>query len=114
VNAVPIGQLRHRVEVQRRNRTADGYGGWTNTWETKGYFYARVEPVSAREALFAMQLDHRITHRVTMRYCENPDISPMTDDRIVHKGRTFNIMGVRDIEERIRYFQLDCEEGGAN
>ena len=114
VNAVPIGQLRHRVEIQRRVRTADGYGGWTNAWVTADTVYAKVEPVSARESLFGMQLDHRITHRVTMRYCADTTKMPTTDSRLVHKSRTFNIHGIRDIEERIRYRQLDCEEGGAN
>jgi head-tail adaptor len=49
-----------------------------------------------------------------MRYCADVDKMPTTDSRLVHKSRTFNIMGIRDIEERIRYRQLDCEEGGAN
>ena len=115
MNAVSIGSLRHQIEVQKRVRTSDGYGGHTNTWTTEANMWASVEPVSARESLFGMQLDHRVTHRVTLRYCGLFETAGFnTDYRIIHRDRTFNIIGKRDIEERLRYWVLDCEEGGAH
>ena len=108
MKCVPIGSLRKRVEIQSRSRTADGVGGWTSAWLKKKGVYAKIEPVSSREALYGMQNELTISHRITIR-----ETDVIGSDRIYFNGRTFNIQGIRNIEERNRYMILDCLEGGA-
>jgi len=109
VKCITIGSLRKRVEIQQRVRTADGVGGWSNSWLTTQTVYANIEPVSAKEALFGMQNEHTISHRITIRYTEGFT----ADYRVKFGSRTFDIKGIRNIEERERFMILDCLEGGA-
>lgn len=104
-----IGSLRHRVAIQTRTDVADGMGGKTSSWATVATVWAKIEPLSAREQFFAGKTDHRITHRITMR--------PRTithAQRLVFGARTFQIHGVRELEERNRWVVVDCEEGVAS
>ena len=103
-----IGSLRHRVTVCDKVTAEDNIGGTYDTWVDLFTISAKVEPVGAREQLFSMQMNHRVTHRVTIRY--NANVLP--EHRLTHKGRTLNIKGIRNEEERGVWMIIDCEEGG--
>lgn len=103
------GMLQHRVTVERLTLTPDGIGGGTQTWETLYQPWAYIEPVTGWERLAGMQLESPITHTCYIRY--NTEIMPR--DRIVHRGRVFNIRSVAGLQEKRIFMELKCEEGAA-
>jgi len=102
--------LRRKIQIQERLRVPDGVGGSYDSWSTVKTAWAKIEPLSSRETLFGMQLQLNVTHRITIRYTTGFD----ADYRILYGTRTFNIVGIRNPEERNKWLILDCEEGGAN
>ncbi len=107
-----IGRLRERVTVQRAARDADAGGGAVVTWTPLAHaptVWARIEPLSGAEALQAMKLQARVTHRVTLRWRD--DVTAAM--RLVCGARTLNIRAVTNPDERRRYLELLCEEGVA-
>lgn len=102
-----IGSLRKRLAFQTRTRTEDGSGGFSASWATSMTLWGSVEPKSARERFFADKTEHNITHKITVR--ARTDIT--SEMRITWNGRTFQIRGVRTLEERGRWTELLCEEG---
>lgn len=104
-----IGQLRHRIEIQRKTRGAsDGAGGnVSETWSTLKKVWAKYEPLSGREIAVADQIVHRQNCRFTIR--RRTDVTAAM--RIVYKSRNFAVLGVRDIDDAgWRWTELTCEE----
>jgi len=103
------GMLRNHVTVERMVIVPDGIGGGTATWTTLYQPWAYLAPATGWEGMQGMQLESPITHTCYIRY--NADITPR--DRIVHRGRVFNIRSIADIEEQRVFMELKCEEGVA-
>ena len=107
---VEIGEMRNRIIIQSQTRTADSMGGFTVAWAEFKTVWAKVEPMSASQVFWARHLEHRVTHRITMRY-----LAGVTSDmRISFGSRIFHIKGIRNIEERNRFMELVAEEGAAS
>ena len=102
-----IGELRHRVTIQEEVATPDGGGGYALGWADVATLWAKVEPLSARERLFAEKLDGVVTHRVVVRFRD--DITAAM--RVLYEGRLFNIRGVLETGERERFTEILAEEG---
>jgi SPP1 family predicted phage head-tail adaptor len=101
--------LEHRVLLQRLTILPDGVGGGSQLWTTIGTPWACILPASGWEKLTSMKLETPITHTCYIRY--RADITPR--DRIIHRGRTFNIRSIIDIEEKKLFLELKAEEGVA-
>lgn len=106
-----IRELRHRIDIQRKTRGAsDGAGGnVSETWATLApKVWAKFEPLSGREVAVADQIVHRQLCRFTIR--RRTDVTAAM--RVVYKGRTFAINGVRDLPDASgwRFTELTCEE----
>ncbi|MFQ5774190.1 MAG: phage head closure protein [Kiloniellaceae bacterium] len=108
-----IGRLRHRLTIQAENPAADAGGGQgADPWAdpiTVATVWGRVEPLTGGERLRAMQVQDRLSHRITIRH--RPGITPRM--RIVFGARVFNVRAVINPEERDRVLELLCEEGVA-
>ena len=107
-----IGELRHRLTIQAENPSADAAGGQADPWAspvTVATVWGRVEPLTGGERLRAMQLEDRVTHRVTIRYRD----AITAKQRLVFGQRVFNIRAVLNLGERSRWLELLCEEGVA-
>lgn len=101
------GHLRELITIEQPTRTTDNQGGATIAWSTFSQVWARIEPLSASQVLFSQSLQHRITHRVTIR-----ELSGVTTAmRITYGSRTFQIHGIRDLEEKNRFVEIAAEEG---
>lgn len=99
------GKLRHRVEIQKKQRVSDGGGGWEDAWVSIATVWARVEPLSAREFVAAQSVQSQISARITIRYRD--DIT--SDMRIKHRGQTYDIQGVlADNQSGLEYLTLPC------
>jgi len=102
-----IGKLRERVTIEQPTRASDGQGGYTETWSTLATVWAAIKPVTARETYFGHKLEHRVTHKITIRY--RSDIAIQM--RIAQGTRYFQIHGYKNVDERNRFLELLCEEG---
>ena len=100
------GKLRHRVEVQAETATPDEGGGWASAWTTAATVWAMVEPLSGRERMWGGAVLGEVTHRVTMRY--RAGLTPA--NRLVYAGRVFDLLAVRDPDERREWLECDVRE----
>lgn len=100
------GDLRERVELQTATQTRDAIGGIVMTWATTATLWAKVEQMSAREQWHREQLRASAGWRVTIRH----RTGVTTKQRVVWAGRTLEITGVTDIEQKRRFLALACDE----
>lgn len=105
------GQLRHTIAIQERTPTADGMGGFTETWATvsgMGSVRAAVWPVRGDEKLDAMKLEYVEPRKIRIRY--RPGIT--TKNRIYwsDRSKTFNIVSINNIDEKNRMLDMVCTE----
>lgn len=105
---IPIGQLSQRVTIQTNTPIPTAAGGRTKVWANTATVWARVEPLSGNEQLHAMQINARITHKITMRHR-----ALTADQRIVHKGIAFNIRSIINDDSRDRKLIVMAEQGVA-
>lgn len=110
-----IGALCHRVSIQQRGATVDGYGQQVTTWTTVASAWAKIEPLTGREQLAAAELRASVSHKITMRYRSifaNPQTAAQY--RLVYGSRYFDITASLNPEERGVWIVLDCTEGLSN
>lgn len=111
------GMLRETGDLQRRVLTEVGGGSKTQTWVNlvAGIPFA-VIPLSGREQMAGMQLEHPISCRIVIRYnvdvaTERGDLMLVERDARREVVRQFNIRGVYDVDDRKRWMELTAEEG---
>ena len=103
---MPAGKLRYYIEIQQFSSVKNDFGEVTKSWTTFANCWAEVKPIKASEYFTANSENFKVSHRVVIRYIEG--IKPGM--RIIHEGRTFEVVGVRDYFERHQYLELMCEE----
>lgn len=106
----PIGQLRHRVTVQNPARTADGGGGYTESWSnaSPATVWAKIDPAtpSLIERVAGNTIEAPITHIVTMR----AHSAVTTKTRLVFGSRNLQVRGLQRVDEVSEWLVLSCEE----
>ena len=103
------GKLRNPIQIERLALTPDGTGGNSQTWAVNKNLKAFIKTVSGGEYLHSQRLEARLSHRIYIRY--TADI--LNTDRVVYKGRYFQIRAIINIEEQNKWIELHCEEGVA-
>jgi SPP1 family predicted phage head-tail adaptor len=101
-----VGDLDRRVTVQRVAETRNPDGGVVQTWATLATRWAMVEPMTGREMQTAGQTLAEATHAVVIY--NDAGIGP--HDRIVYSTKTFDILHVRNVDERPLFVELLCKE----
>lgn len=101
-----IGSLRHRVTIERPQRTADIAGTATIEWIGIANVYARIEATNGREIGIADGIAGRASHKVLIRYRD--DVLP--EMRFLAGNRHLEIRAALDIDGRRRWLQCLCEE----
>jgi len=89
------GRLTQRAALQSALETRDDAGGVIRTWRTLATRWVRVQPLSARERLYAGQVAAEVTHKITLRHYSGLE----ANDRVVIGARIFEIQGVIDPAE---------------
>lgn len=102
-----IGELRHRVILQRRLNAPDGGGGVILSWSDIAGLWAEVTPLAGGESVQAMGEQDRQKFRVRLRYRE--DIS--SADRLLFRQHVLNIRSLINIGERGQWLECRCDEG---
>ena len=103
--------LREPVTFQRKARTANGRGGFTETWAdisnapTRGY----MKPLSGAERLQADRLDAVTRNRLVVRFFAGLK----EEDRVVIRSRSYNIRFLNNVEFRDRWLEIDLDGGVA-
>lgn len=101
--------MRHRVTIERQSTVQDDLGELIDTWTEVRTVWARVRPLSTTE-FYAQSGEHsQISHEITVR-AENLTVTAA--DRLQYDGRTFDIRGVYDMNERGRFIVMRCVEDG--
>lgn len=108
MSGVAAGKLRHRVRIERQATVLDSFGQQSTGWTLVATVWAAVEPLSAREFAAASQAQSELSARITIRY--RADL--LASDRIVFRGKTYNIAGVLpDAESGLEHITLPVSEG---
>lgn len=97
--------LNNLLELKRVTKTADDAGGFTESWDSIGYFYGRICPVSAGERMLADKKYADLTHKI---YCEAMDVRE--NDKIVWGDWTFQIIGILNPSEEFHHLQILAKE----
>lgn len=62
-----IGELRRRIPLYAPERTPDGAGGFSESWNTAGEFWARIVPLNGGEIVATDHLESPARYRVEVR-----------------------------------------------
>lgn len=109
---INAGMLRTIVQFQRKNKTSDGAGGFTQVWDNLAGAPTRahVKSLSGSERFASARVEASATHRVTVRYFEG-----LTEaDRVMFGGRPANIRFINNLEQRNRWLVLGVQTGVAD
>lgn len=91
----PIGEMRKRITIQSIDTTPTASGETADTATEFARAWARIEPLTGREAWIAKEQQATTTHRINLRY--QPGITSRM--RAVLGTRVFNFTDVRDLDE---------------
>ncbi|MEM7718985.1 MAG: head-tail adaptor protein [Pseudomonadota bacterium] len=98
--------LNRKLELETRQRTEDGAGGFSSTWVTLGTHWGAVEPLSGRLERGEAEARSRVAYRVTLRAVPTTSPArPMAGQRFRDGTRIFEIRSVRDSRDMR---SLDC------
>jgi len=103
---VKIGELRHRVMLQRKTIVTDALLQQTEVWEDVATVWAAVDQLSGREYAAARQTASEATVKVTVRY--RPDVA--ADMRVLYGNRIFEVSWIADPKEQHKTLILYCSE----
>ena len=112
-NRIPAGELRRVVTIRQRKIDAnttdyDTYGqvsASSTAWETIADRRAKIEMLTADEAVIARQVYPRATHRVILDYEETLDSTGANRCALVYDGRYLHVGAV--INETLGRWQLE-------
>jgi len=97
--------LNTSAEVWRYSRTADGMGGWSESWARVGTERSRFSQPSAAERVAADQSEAKLTHVVYLR----PGADVRRGDQLRLSGRSFDVLAVFEPSAPGTYLRADCE-----
>lgn len=103
---VTIGDLRHRVRIENAVRSSDGGGGATVTWTLVAEVWAAIWPRGSDETLEHDRVAGRATHDIWIRH--RSDMKP--EMRVTFGTRVFDVRGVLDVEDRVRWLKCPSVE----
>lgn len=106
--------LTERVTIERLTRSADGQGGWTETWTAEATdIGAQVKPMSGAEARHAERVAPRAAYTCIIYYRADANGAPYYTpaDRLTWRGRTYNILHTADMESQSRWLYILLNEG---
>lgn len=101
------GRLRHLVTIQQdTGTTVDGSNAHVADWTTLDKVRAEVRPTGGGESYRGLQVVAEATILVIMYF--RSDVT--TKMRIIHEGRTLNILQVSELTGRRRDMAVQCKE----
>ena len=99
-----IGNLRERIELQRVEIIEDDMGGSIEEWLTQATVFARIEPIKSSDEIIGSGI--RATEAILAHIRHDDRVA--TDWRILWRGKTYLIDGIRNLDERRKYLTLSA------
>lgn len=101
-----IGALDQSASLQAKVLTADGGGGYAESWQTFATVWVSVTPLGAADVFGPDALESRVRHRLTLR--RRGDLA--AGQRVLVGARSFKVHAVLDAGPRTPTVTLSCEE----
>lgn len=101
-----IGDLRHRITLQKYNETTDDEGFSTQEWQDIATVWASVENLFGREYWQAAAIQAENTVKFIIRY--RKDVT--TDMRIQFQGQQYEIISIDNIKYKNEYIEIKAKE----
>ena len=108
MSEIAIGDLRHRVTVERPLRTSDEGGAADITWQVVALVWAKVEGRGGQEPVRADTTVARGVTNITIRFRDDIDATM----RIAHAGANYEIVSVTDADGHRRWLTCTCRAFG--
>jgi SPP1 family predicted phage head-tail adaptor len=107
--SLPAGKLRHRVTLQAPMREqSQETGAPYDVWMPEGSVWAAIEPLSVRDFVGAEARQSQVTARITLRPITGLDETW----RVLHRGKTYQIVGILPDQDTGReYVTLAVSQG---
>ncbi|MGB9813526.1 MAG: phage head closure protein [Thermovenabulum sp.] len=105
-----IGDMRHRITLQKKMNIVDADGFTTQQWQDVATVWAAVENLHGREYWEAAAVQAENTVKFTIRY--RPDVDQTM--RILFKGKVYNILSVDNIKYRNEFIEIKARELAQN
>tara|TARA_R100000231_G_scaffold121960_1_gene92121 strand:- start:101 stop:424 length:324 start_codon:yes stop_codon:yes gene_type:complete len=106
---MPVGKMRHRINIQTITRVADSLGGNASSYSTTVQVWGMVEPLVGNERVEGGQIESRQRYKFTLRYNSNLTV----DDRLNYDSKNFRILSIQKKFEIDKYQVVIAEEGVA-
>ena len=106
---MPLGKMRHRVNIQTISRSADALGGNAHSYSTTIAVWGMVEPLVGNERVEGGQIENRQRYKFTLRHNSNLT----TDDRLNYDSKDFRILSIQKKFDIDKYQEVIAEEGVA-
>lgn len=105
-----IGKMRTIAQFQERvNQQNPNTGSYEPVWTTYEEAFVDLQGTQGREDLEGTnKLNAEVTHKIWVR--NHTGFDPQPQDRIVSKGRIFEIVYSINLEEKDRYFLIGAFE----
>jgi head-tail adaptor len=98
--------LNNTFAVERRDRLADGQGGWTIIYAEVGTIQGRICPSTGAERVVADSEEQQITHTL---YCSaGEDVA--RGDRVTCADLAVEVLGIREPSKAGEHWEIDCLE----
>ncbi|MFO1007565.1 MAG: phage head closure protein [Planctomycetaceae bacterium] len=101
-----IGKLKNRITIEKYTESRSNAGQVLKSYTTSSTRWAMIKPLTTREILQAQQVHAEITHEIYLRY----PLDVTAKDRIKYDNRTFEILGVINVDEAKFFLRLNCVE----
>ena len=105
------GKLNIPVEFQRKTRTANGSGGFTESWAVIAGMptFAFVKALGGGERFASDRVEASTRFRLVVRY-----VSGLTEeDRVEIDSRIHNVKFINNVEFRNMWLEVDLDGGAA-
>jgi SPP1 family predicted phage head-tail adaptor len=106
---IKLGMLRTPVEIQRQQTVDLGGGATEITYSAIHTTMGYMKPISGNERLYAERVDAQTKNRLVIRY--RADLTE--SDRLVMRGRAYNIRALINLEFRDRWWEIHLDGGVA-
>ena len=101
-----IGELRHRITIQKLTTGINENGFEVETWEDYRTVWAAASNLHGREYYAAAAVQAENTVKFTIRYLSGVDAAM----RICFQGKTYNITAIDNIKYQNRFIEIKAQE----
>jgi len=105
-----IGEMRHRITIQRVTISTNDNGYEVETPEVIKEVWAKVSNLHGKEFFEAKAVQAENTVKFTIRYISGFDQSM----QILFQGKTYNITAIDNIKYRNEYIEIQAKEVDSN